>query len=330
MAVLTARLVEQVREHWTEDREPVTHRARGPGQVDDEGALGEPGQAPREDRGRHAVRRTVGADRLCDAGDLAGDHRPGGLRREVVRREPGAPGGDDDGIATEHRRPQDLFDRDAVRDHVRPVHLEAQGTETLRKQRPAPVDARGAGNCRRDRDGQRAPSRHERCQSADVPPVLLSTWIRAITAAGSTALTMSISARAATATQVSASISTPVRSAVRTVASMSTPSSTTERPTSTPWMAMGWHSGTSSGVRLAAWMPAMRATASASPLGTPPPRKRSTTAAESSTWPDAVAVRAVTGLPLTSTMRAAPRSSRCVNPSDMSSVGVIRPAVPGP
>ena len=132
---------------------------------------------------------------------------------------------------------------------------------------------------------------------------------------GSTALTMSISARPATATQVSASISTPVRSAVRTVAEIATASSSTCSATSTPCTAIGWQSGTRSGVRFAAWMPAIRATASASPLGTPaaaqqraPPRPRPAPAR------CAVALRAVTSLPDTSTMRAAPDSSMWVKP----------------
>jgi len=107
--------------------------------------------------------------------------------------------------------------------------------------------------------------------------------------------------------------STPVRSAVRTVAAIATQSSCTCRSTVTPWMAMGWQSGTRSGVRLAAWIPAMRATARASPFGTPGPRSSSTTSGETSTRPDAVAVRTVTSFPETSTIRAAPRLSRWVN-----------------
>jgi hypothetical protein len=72
-----------------------------------------------------------------------------------------------------------------------------------------------------------------------------------IDARGSTAFTMSIIVSPATATEVSASISTPVRSAVRAVAVISTPSSVTSMSTVTPCSAIGWHSGTRSGVRLA-------------------------------------------------------------------------------
>ena len=50
-----------------------------------------------------------------------------------------------------------------------------------------------------------------------------------------------------------------------------------------------------SGVRLAPAMPAIRATAIASPFGTPVPRSRATTSGLTSTRPAAVATRAVTG-----------------------------------
>src|SRR3954469_24099675 len=60
-------------------------------------------------------------------------------------------------------------------------------------------------------------------------------------------------------------------------------------------------------------MPAIRATATASPLGTPVPRSSATTSGLTSTRPAAVASRAVTGLALTSTIRAAPVSSTWVS-----------------
>jgi len=133
-----------------------------------------------------------------------------------------------------------------------------------------------------------------------------------MTARGSTALVMSTSVRQATETAVNASISTPVRSAVRAVAVTTTPASSTTRSTVTPDSPIGWHSGTRSGVRLAPMIPATRATASASPLGTPSPRSSATQSGDRSTRPVAVAVRAVTSLSVTSTMRAAPLSSRWV------------------
>ena len=60
-------------------------------------------------------------------------------------------------------------------------------------------------------------------------------------------------------------------------------------------------------------IPASRATARVSPLGTPAPRSSATTSAETSTRPDAVAERVVTSLADTSTIRAAPDSSMWVS-----------------
>ena len=71
---------------------------------------------------------------------------------------------------------------------------------------------------------------------------------------------------AATAQAVSASISTPVRSTVSTWASTSTKSSPMVKLTWTAPTSSGWHIGISSGVRLAAWIPAIRAVPSTSPL----------------------------------------------------------------
>ena len=130
---------------------------------------------------------------------------------------------------------------------------------------------------------------------------------------------MSTTASAATDTAVSASISTPVRSAVRTVAVMATPSSVISRSTTTPCTPMTCASGSSSGVRLAAAMPAIRATASTSPFGTAPSRSAATTAGPHCTRPLAVAARTVGCLAVTSTIRACPAASRCVNCSVMGS-----------
>src|SRR6478752_9300868 len=58
-------------------------------------------------------------------------------------------------------------------------------------------------------------------------------------------------------------------------------------------------------------MPAIRATASASPFGTVPSRRAATQAGLSRTRPAAVAVRSVSGLPDTSTIRASPVALRC-------------------
>ena len=115
---------------------------------------------------------------------------------------------------------------------------------------------------------------------------------------------MSMTARPATATAVKASISTPVRSAVRTVASIATPPSSISRSTTQPCTPMTWASGRSLGVRFAAAMPAMRATASTSPFGTASSRSADTTAGGQTTNPRAVADRTVGAFSVTSTMRA--------------------------
>src|SRR4051794_18988396 len=60
-------------------------------------------------------------------------------------------------------------------------------------------------------------------------------------------------------------------------------------------------------------IPAIRATANASPLGNAPSRNSRTTSALTMTRPQAVAVRTEMSLPETSTMRASPRSFKCVN-----------------
>src|ERR671929_245550 len=73
---------------------------------------------------------------------------------------------------------------------------------------------------------------------------------------------MSYTVRQPADTAASASISTPVRSTVRTVATISTPPGCGVASTSTPESAMGWQSGTRSGVFFAARMPASRAAAS--------------------------------------------------------------------
>ena len=81
----------------------------------------------------------------------------------------------------------------------------------------------------------------------------------------------------------------------------------------TPEIASGWQSGISAGVCLAPMIPAIRATASASPFGTPSPRSSSRTRAETTTLPVATATRSVTSLADTSTIRAAPESSTWVS-----------------
>ena len=85
-----------------------------------------------------------------------------------------------------------------------------------------------------------------------------------------------------TAAAVSASISTPVRATVSAVTSISTAGgvSTMRNTTATRVSGSGWHNGIKSAVRFEAWMAAMRATASTSPLRASPARTRSSVSDE--------------------------------------------------
>ena len=294
-------------------------RRASPGRFTTRQLPDDPGETARQHRCRDAVGDAVRADRLGDAGHLEVEQRAGDLGG-AVRRVSGrclrwsAPPG--------HRR------RRRRRSRRRPARR--------RVRRPAPrpgSPARSGSRRSADRSRPRrhrpppgwtrrrpAPARSQLAQSPDLPPVLVSTRTSVMTAPLSTALTMSTTVSAATETAVSASISTPVRSAGadgradldRVVGDAS------GRP-STPEIDSGWHSGISVGVCLAPMIPAIRATASASPLGTPSPRSSATTCGDTSTRPDAVAVRAVTSLPDTSTMRAAPDSSTWVSRPDRTS-----------
>src|SRR6185437_12942307 len=104
-------------------------------------------------------------------------------------------------------------------DH-RVADLAAQLAQPGDEERPAGV---GVHPGRRAVGRDDHPGLHSaRSHSPVLPPSLRRTRTRVSDAAGSTALTMSISASPAAATAVSASISTPVRSAVLTATSMST------------------------------------------------------------------------------------------------------------
>src|SRR5918996_1453505 len=90
--------------------------------------------------------------------------------------------------------------------------------------------------------------------------------------------------------------------------------------TSTLPTSSGWHSGIRSGVRLAAWMPATRATASTSPLLMAPRATSDVVSGRMCTRPRTTARRCVASFGVTSTIRALPSGSRWVSPrSDMGS-----------
>ena len=112
----------------------------------------------------------------------------------------------------------------------------------------------------------------------------------------------------ATAAAVSASISTPVLSTVRTRASMVTVErlSSRAKAMSQPVMRSGWQRGIRSGVRLAAMIPAVRATPSTSPLAICPARMALSVAGRIVSTTRATASRAVSFFGETSTIRASP------------------------
>src|ERR1700722_13606783 len=310
--VAAADLVDRVHEDRPQHAHPRPNPARCPRQVDDQRPPRHPREPPGQDRRRYPGGGAGRPQGLGDPGDLPVDHPPGHLGGQIGRGQAGAAGGHGDVVAGRHRVAQHLLNGLAVGDHQRPVDAVAPGrAEQFHQHRAGTVRVhpgrRPVGH------GDREPLDHARRQAPDRPPSLASSRTSMITALLSTALIMSISVSAAIDTEVSASISTPVRSAVRTWAVISTPESDTARSTVTPWIASGWQSGIRSGVRLAPAIPAIRATARASPLGTVPSRSAATASADSSTRPDAVAVRTVTSLAETSTIRARPASSRCVS-----------------
>src|SRR4051795_1903646 len=121
---------------------------------------------------------------------------------------------------------------------------------------------------------------------------------------------------AATEAAVMASISTPVRPSTDASASTCTPPSTTSARTSTWSSPSGWQSGISVPVCLAAWMPAIRATPRTSPLGASPAETAAAVSGLIETNARATACRRVISFDDTSTIRAAPESSRWVRSGD--------------
>src|SRR5690606_3954167 len=97
--------------------------------------------------------------------------------------------------------------------------LELEPLQSPLDQRPGGVRVDAGGGPRGCHDH---PYPHGRLQEPVLPPSLVSTRTSVRLAAGSRALTMSMSVNPATAAAVSASISTPVRSAVLVAVAMST------------------------------------------------------------------------------------------------------------
>src|SRR6476469_9859573 len=132
--------------------------------------------------------------------------------------------------------------------------------------------------------------------------------------------------RAATAQACSASISTPVRSTVSTWVSTSTWSSSRRKFTKTEPTSRGWQSGSMFDVCLAAWIPATRATASTSPWVIAPEAILAAVDGSMVTRQRATARRCEGSLAVTSTIRARPSGSRCVNSEAIG--GVYGPELP--
>src|SRR5690606_22101533 len=119
---------------------------------------------------------------------------------------------------------------------------------------------------------------------------------------------------------------TPVRSTVSTAASTSIHVSSMRKFTSTEPTSSGWHSGMRSAARLAAWMPATRATLRTSPFDTAPRATSEVVSGCMCTRARATARRWLGSFGVTSTMRARPSGSRWVRPrSDMPGSLLPRP-----
>jgi hypothetical protein len=214
--VVAGELVDGVRQHVGEGGEPVEDSPDGPGEVHDEGASGDPGDAAGQRGGGHGLLRGVGggqrprAHELGDAGHLAVEHGEGGLGGGVRRGDPGPAGGDD------HVRRSGAVEQIEQRvahglavghdDHRQ--HLPAAGGEPVGGRRARPVGVHpGGGAVGRDDDGGHATARRRgtrravlggvaahassRDQSPDLPPDFATTSMSVRTAALSTALIMS-------------------------------------------------------------------------------------------------------------------------------------------
>src|SRR5829696_2092613 len=312
----TAGGLDRVGEDGGQDRPLLADRLGVAGEVDDHDPAGQAGGAP----GQHGERgdgQAGVAQGLGDAGGFAVEHGPGRLRGDVAGAEAGAAGGEHD-VGVGGHGPQGGGDRLAVvGDHGPGDELGPGGLEQLAERAAAGVVPGPGGHPvahGQHPDPDPVQVTHVARYSPERPPRLASRRRSSTRTSRWTPLTMSYRVRAAVAAAVRASISTPVRPVVRTVAVICTAPSSGTRSTSTPVIGSGWQSGISSGVRLAPMIPATRATARASPFGRSLAARSSRVAGASTTRQPAVATRSVSGLAETSTIRAAPCSSRWLSP----------------
>src|SRR5205823_168099 len=292
--------------------ERFARRLRRTGQVHHEGLA----DAARDAAGQHPVgrlRERVRAQGLGDARGLAVDHPARGLGGHVVRREPRAAGREHDVRFLRGLADRVADGRHAVRDELRVHDRDARRLESFLDRGSALIDARSGRALRADRD-DRGPERdHSAVYVPVLPPLFSMSRMSVSRAPRSTLFSMSYRVRPAIATAVSASISTPVGPVVAASAWIARPSSVISTSTARWVSGSGCVSGMSSLVFFAAMIPAMRAAAITSPFFVFPSRTSASVSAETRRRPRATARRSVSGFAPTSTIRAAPVSSRWVS-----------------
>src|SRR5487761_1496826 len=264
-------------------------------------------------RGHRGALETDAPHLLRDPGHLVFDERCGRLGRNVPRSEPGPTGGDDDGGAAGDRR----LDRVRYSLDLGLSGFEPAASQQGDQARAALVFALAmkdpVADCDHVSFAQRLAFAVALFHVPERPPDFSSNLTDSIDTPRSMPFVMSMRVRPATAAAVSASISTPVWPTTRARASTRTAPGTNSKSSVTLDSARGWQSGMSSEVRLAAMMPATLATWMASPFAAVPPLTARRVSGAIRTRHSASASRTVAGLSATSTIRAAPRSSRWVN-----------------
>src|ERR1700694_284320 len=309
MAGLTGQLLDGVAQGRKDRGQRLAGAAFAPRQVQDQCPPAHAGQAAGE-RG-HRRRGNPRAPHLFGkAGYRVVDLQRGCLGSHVAGREARAARCDDEVAARLPEERSDLVK--VIRDDLAATHLGAGGLQQRGHGRPAAILGLAGGAAVTDRyhPGGR------RFQTPLLPPLFSSRRTASSQTPGSRPLTMSMTVRPATAAAVRASISTPVRPVTRAVARIRPPSSTSSKSTATLVIGSGWQSGMSSAVRLAAMIPATRATPRASPLASSESRIARSVSGAILTRHSAVASRRVSALAPPSTIRAAPDSSRWVRRED--------------
>src|SRR5579864_6214618 len=303
---------------WCTRAKVLAHRFGATWQVDNEGTSAHPSHPTRQHAHRSRL-QTRQAHGLSNPRHFIVNRAQRNLGSHVARRQTGSSSSKNEVDVGSLRQMEQRFPNQLLLvGHHSIVHL--QILNTARRQsgsncRSTSVLALAAGALVANGNNS-DPDHGCRTNSPLLPPALCNSSILVSVMPRSTALHMSYTVSAATETAVSASISTPVRLVTRTVARISNCacSTSSSNAMSTPLIGSGWHNGIRSGVRFAAITPATCATARTSPLATPPEAIKRAVSGCITTIARAVASRRVTSLSETSTIRARPDSSRCVNP----------------